>query len=139
MEVRGQDLVRIGELELRFTIGEPSATVFEFLVPPRARVPAPHHHADADEILYGLEGILTVTVDGSARELKPGEAAFIPRGSVHHHENLHPGISRSLVVITPGTITRAYFEELAAVVNVPGKPDPARVGEIMSRHGLVPA
>ncbi len=139
MEAAMSDLVRIGELELRFKVGEPSATMFEFRVPPRARVPAPHHHAEADEIVYSLEGILTVTVDGTVQELTPGEALFIPRGSVHHHENLHPDLSRSLVVITPGTITRAYFEELAAVINVPGKPDLEKAREIMARHGLAPA
>lgn len=139
MEADALDLVRIGELELRFKVGAPSVTMFEFSVPPGARVPAPHHHAEADEILYGLEGILTVTVDGSARNLAPGDTVFIPRGSVHHHENVHPGLSRSLVAITPGTITRAYFEEMAGVVNVPGKPDLAKAREIMARHGLVPA
>lgn len=139
MEVDADTLVRIGELELLFKLGQPSATLFEFSVPPRARVPAPHYHQEADEILYGLEGILTVTIDGSTSELKPGNAIFIPRGSIHHHENLHDTLSRSLVVITPGTITRRYFEELAEVINVPGKPDLAKAHEIMERHGLVPA
>ncbi|GGE12107.1 hypothetical protein GCM10011390_34090 [Aureimonas endophytica] len=139
MEADDRDLVRIGDLELRFRIGEPSATVFEFRVPPRARVPAPHHHAEADEIVYGLDGILTVTLDGVVRELAPGEAVFIPRGRVHHHENRHPGPARALVVITPGTITRAYFEELAAVIDGPGRPDPEKVHAVMARHGLVPA
>jgi quercetin dioxygenase-like cupin family protein len=139
MEVGQQDIVRIGELELRFRISEAGATVFEFIVPSRARVPAPHYHQEADEILYGIEGVLTVTVDGKTRELGAGDTVFIPRGSTHHHENLHDGTSRTLVVITPGSITRGYFEELADVINVPGKPDLAKAREIMLRHGLVPA
>jgi hypothetical protein len=44
-----------------------------------------------------------------------------------------------MVVLNPGSIGRRYFEEIAEVVNVPGKPDLARVREIMARHGLVPA
>jgi quercetin dioxygenase-like cupin family protein len=139
MEAGRRETVRIGELELHFRVTEPGATVFEFVVPSRARVPAPHHHEEADEILYGLEGVLTVTIEGSRRELRAGDALFIPRGRVHHHENLHDGLSRSLVVITPGTIGREYFEEIGEAVNGPGKPDPARVREIMQRHGLVPA
>ncbi|MGO4565222.1 cupin domain-containing protein [Rhizobium sp. 2YAF20] len=138
MEAVQADIVRIGQLELRFLIGEVGATVFEFTVPPRARVPAPHHHRDADEFLYGLEGTLTVIVDGLTHEIRAGDAIFIPRGAVHHHENLNDGSAKVLATITPGTIGRRYFEEIAEVVNVPGKPDLAKANEIMLRHGLVP-
>jgi quercetin dioxygenase-like cupin family protein len=139
MEAGQQDIVRIGELELRFRVSEAGATVFEFIVPPRARVPAPHYHQDADELLYGIEGTLTVTVDGKSQQLAAGDVVFIPRGSVHHHENLHEDLSRSLAIMTPGTIGRDYFVEMAETINVPGKPDLAKAREIMLRHGLVPA
>jgi quercetin dioxygenase-like cupin family protein len=139
MEAGQQDIVHIGELELHFRISQPGATAFEFIVPPRARVPAPHYHQEADEILYGIEGTLTVTVDGKIQELGAGDVVFIPRGSVHHHENLHESVSRTLAVMTPGTIGRGYFEEMAEVINVPGKPDLTKAREIMQRHGLVPA
>ena len=42
-------------------------------------------------------------------------------------------------MLNPGTIGRRYFEEIAQVVNVPGKPDLSKVKEIMLRHGLVSA
>ena len=66
-------------------------------------------------------------------------AFFVRRGSVHTHENLHGETARSLIVMTPGSIGRRYFEEVAREVNVPGKPDLAKVKEIMLQHGLVPA
>ncbi|RFB77949.1 cupin domain-containing protein [Methylovirgula sp. 4M-Z18] len=138
MEAHSDNIVRIGELELTFLVNEKGATVFECVVPPGARVPVPHYHQEADETVYGLEGVMTVTVDGRKQLLSPGEAVFIPRGSVHHHENLHEGRSRTLAVLTPGTIGRRYFEEMAEVINVPGKPDLAKAKEIMLRHGLVP-
>ena len=139
MEAEERDVVRIGQLELRFLVTDKGATVFEFVVPSHARVPAPHYHRDADELLYGIEGVLTVSVDGRKQELGVGDAVFIPRGSVHHHENLHEGTARVLAAMTPGIIGRGYFEELAEVINVPGKPDLAKAKEIMLRHGLVPA
>lgn len=139
MEAKDDAIVRIGQLELRFVVGEAGATAFEFTVPAQARVPAPHYHRDADELLYGLEGVLTVTADGRKTELRAGEAVFIPRGAVHHHENLHEETARVLAVLTPGTIGRRYFEEIAEAVSAPGKPDPARIAEIMERHGLIPA
>lgn len=139
MEANEHDIVRIGELELRFLVNDEGATVFEFIVPSHARVPAPHYHRDADEILYGLEGKLTVTVDGHSRELGVGDAVFIRRGSVHHHENPHDGTARVLAMMTPGAIGRRYFEEIAEIINVPGRPDLATAKEVMLRHGLVPA
>ncbi len=143
MEASSGKVVRIGALELRFLVDETQGAgdlvMFEFVVPAEARIPAPHFHRDVDEAVYGLEGTLTMTVDGERQEVRPGDVAFIPRGSVHHHENLHAEAARALIVLTPGSIGRRYFEEMAEEVNVPGKPDPARVKEVMLRHGLVPA
>jgi quercetin dioxygenase-like cupin family protein len=113
--------------------------MFEFVVPPNARVPAPHYHRQVDEVVYVLEGTVTTTLEGHGQELKGGESLFLPRGSVHIHENLHPETAKALIVMTPGSIGRRYFEEVAQEVNVPGKPDLAKVKEIMLRHGLVPA
>lgn len=140
MEEPNATVVRIGDLELRFVIEQSREMVaFEFTVPPAAKVPAPHYHREVDELVYGLEGTLTTTIDGTTHEVRPGDALFIPRGSVHHHANVHPSAARALNVLTPGAIGRRYFEEIAGEVNGPGKPDLAKVKEIMLRHGLVPA
>lgn len=143
MEAGGGSVVRLGQIELRFLVdkstGSPDLVMFEFMIPPGARVPVPHYHREVDEAVYGLEGVLTTIVDGRKQELGVGDTVFIPRGSVHHHENLHPVVSRSLVVLTPGSIGRDYFEEMAQVINAPGKPDLAKAKDIMLRHGLIPA
>lgn len=143
MTAHDHDVVRIGSLELRFVVdeitGPGNLIAFEFVVPPNARVPAPHSHKEVDELIYALEGVTTSTLDGEQHELRAGQSLFVPRGSVHTHENLHDETARSLVVLTPGSIGRRYFEEIATEVNVPGKPDLARIKEIMLRHGLVPA
>jgi quercetin dioxygenase-like cupin family protein len=137
------DTVRIGALELRFLLDETQAAgdtvIFEFLIPPAARVPEPHYHQAVDEVLYCLAGTMISTVDGVQHQLRPGDSLTILRGQVHHHTNLEPEPARSLVVLNGGTIGRRYFEEIGAAVNGPGKPDPAVVHAIMLRHGLVPA
>jgi len=137
------DVVRIGAMELRFLVDETQGSgdlvMFEFTVPPNARVPTAHYHRTVDEAVYGLEGTLTTTVDGQKHEIRPGGFVLIPRGSVHVHENLHEGTARAMVVLNPGSIGRRYFEETAQAVNGPGRPDPARMKDIMLRHGLVPA
>src|SRR5207237_5032625 len=92
MEAPDRKTVRIGDLEVRFLVDEAESAgkvvMFEFVVPSKARVPAPHHHRDVDEVVYGLEGTLTTTVDGQKRPIAAGETVFIPRGSVHYHENV---------------------------------------------------
>jgi len=112
--------------------------MFEMVVPPNARVPAPHYHRQVDEVVYVLDGTLTMSLDGQKRELRKGDSLFVPRGSVHGFENVQSEVARSLAVLSPASIGRRYFEEIATVVNVPGKPDLATVKEIMLRHGLVP-
>jgi len=136
-------VVRIGSMELKFLVDETQGSgdivMFEFIAPAGAHVPAAHFHREVDEVLYGLDGVLTSTVDGKRHELRRGDSLFVPRGAVHVHDNLHDETARVLSVLTPGSIGRRYFEEVAAVVNAGGKPDLGRVKEIMQRHGLVPA
>ena len=133
-------VVRVGQIEHRFLVDETQGSgelvIFEFTMPPNARVPAPHYHRDVDELVYGLEGTFTSTRDGIKYDIGPGDSLFIARGRVHNHENLTSRKARGLVVMNPGTIGRRYFEEIAQAVNVPGKPDLAKVQAIMLRHGL---
>jgi quercetin dioxygenase-like cupin family protein len=143
MNVRNGAPVRIGALELNFllddTQGSRDLVMFELTVPSNARVPLPHYHKDVDEIVYGLEGVFTMTVDGETHEIAPGDSLFVGRGRVHHFSNPSPTTARVLAVLNPGSIGKRYFEEIALEVNVPGKPDLTKVAEIMQRHGLVPA
>ncbi|MBS1799711.1 MAG: cupin domain-containing protein [Acidobacteria bacterium] len=136
-------LLRLGALELRFHVDENDGSgdlvMFEFMVPPGARVPEPHFHVAVDEVIYGLEGTMTTMRDGEWHEIRPGESLLIRRGQVHHHANLADVPAKAMVVLNPGTIGRRYFEEIGKVVNGPGKPDMVKVREIMTRHGLVPA
>jgi quercetin dioxygenase-like cupin family protein len=138
-----KDTVLIGALELRFLVDETQGVgdlvMFEFVVPPNARVPAPHYHKSVDEAVYGLDGTLTTVMDGVSHEIRRGDTVFIPRGAVHYHENPHDETATALIVLTPGTIGRRFFEEMAEQINVPGKPDMEQVKEVMLRHGLIPA
>lgn len=141
--MRDRSLIQIGMMELRFLIDEDqsagSMVMFEFTVPYQSRVPAAHYHEDVDEVIFGLSGVMTTTVDGERREVQPGETIFIPRGIVHTHENLRQETARALITMTPGLIGRRFFEELASVVNVAGKPDIEHIKEVMLLYGLSPA
>jgi quercetin dioxygenase-like cupin family protein len=137
--------IRIGQMAIRFLLeGEASGgsvAVFEFDVPAAARVPIAHSHDGYEETIYGLEGVLTWTVDGEQTEVGPGEVLCIPRGVVHRFDNDHGIDAKMLAIVSPGILTPDYFREIAAVIKAAtgGPPDPAALAEVMRRHGLTPA
>jgi quercetin dioxygenase-like cupin family protein len=137
------ELIRLGQLELRFMLdgartGE-AMDMFEMTVPPGAKVPIAHYHVEVDEAAYGLGGVLTYTVEGEKIEIGIGDRVFVPRRAVHHFINLHAEPARILTVLTPAKIGPKYFREIAEAVDAGGPPNPARLKEIMRRHGLVAA
>jgi len=133
--------IMVGQLSIRYLI-DGTATggmgVFEMSVPPRATVPPPHSHTASEECVYVLEGALRYAVDDVARDLRPGDWMFTPRGSVHQFSNPHEEPARALIVLTPD-IGAQYFREVGAVVNAGSPPDRAKLLAVMSRYGLVPA
>ncbi len=137
------EIIRVGQIEIKFLLEAAetngSLALFEFAVPARAQVPAPHSHAHYDETVYGREGVITFTVAGEAVPIGPGESCFIRRGVVHGFTNLHTANARALAVVTPALIGPDFFKEMAAIVNGGGPPDLVKMKAIMLRHGLVPA
>jgi quercetin dioxygenase-like cupin family protein len=137
-----KETIRIGQLELLFLLdGEDTANgvvMFEFIIPPGAKVPVPHYHKEVDEVIYGLDGVTTTTIDGRTVEIGTGERLFIPRGAVHHHDNRAAQPARSLIIMTPATIGPAYFREMSELIKPGVSPDPQKAAEIMQRHGLIP-
>ena len=145
MATMAQEEIRIGGIDVRFLIeGEQTngaLAMFEFGVAAGTKVPAPHSHDAFDETIYGLEGVLTWTVDGEAHHVGPGEVLAIPRGVVHGFDNTGETDARALAVVTPGILGPAYFREVADVLaQAPGgPPDLAALAAVMRRHGLTPA
>jgi quercetin dioxygenase-like cupin family protein len=140
-----RDEIKVGELAIRFLVeGEESAgsvAVFEFDVPAGAKVAAAHSHDGYEETIYGVEGVLTWTVEGTPTDVAPGEALIIPRGAVHHFDNTQHVDAKALAIVTPGVLGPGYFREVAALLDAAsgGPPDLAAVAAVMRRHGLTPA
>jgi quercetin dioxygenase-like cupin family protein len=145
MLARPSEEIRIGGIAVRFRLeGEASGgsvAVFEFDVAAGARVPGAHSHDSYEETIYGLEGVLSWTIDGQRTDVGPGEVLCIPRGVVHRFDNDHGLDAKMLAIITPGILGPEYFREMAAVLEgaAGGPPDPAALAEVMWRHGLTPA
>jgi quercetin dioxygenase-like cupin family protein len=137
-----KETIRAGQLMIDFlmeaTDTNGSAAVFEFTVPPGAKMPVPHYHENFDETIYGLSGIMTYTVEGRTIDIGPGETYFVPRGAVHGFNNLQQVDAKALAVITPALLGPDYFREIAEIINAGGPPDIEKLKTVMSKHGLVP-
>jgi quercetin dioxygenase-like cupin family protein len=140
------ETIDYGPMAVRFLLtGEKSTgsiAAFELTVGKGQRLTAPaHSHDHYEETIYGLDGVLTWTVDGRPIDVGPGQALCIPRGAVHGFDNLGDRDAKALCVITPAAIGPQYFREMREVLKAGagGPPDRARIVEIMRRHGLTPA
>src|SRR5512141_3345985 len=138
-----EETIKIGPLEIRFLLtGEDSngnLSVFEVLVPAGQKLAAPAHKNDAyEETLYGIEGVLTWTVDGEPIEVGPGQALCIPRGAAHRFDNLGSEDAKQLAVLSPAVMGPAYFREAAEVIGAAGggPPDRAKLTDVFRRHGM---
>jgi quercetin dioxygenase-like cupin family protein len=140
------ETISVGGLAVRFLLtgdnSGGSVAAFEMVVPGGQRLPAPaHSHDHYEETIYGINGVLTWTVDGKVIDVGPEQALCIPRGAVHRFDNNGAEDVKVLCLITPAAIGPQYFREAAEVVSAAagGPPDKAKLVAIMLRHGLTPA
>lgn len=137
------EIIRVGPIGIKFLLeaADTNGTLamFEFTVPVGVRMPQPHSHKNFDETVYGVEGVVTFTVEGKTMDLGPGDSCFIPRGAVHGFNNLKQTDAKGLAVITPALLGPEFFKDAAAVVNAGGPPDLEKLKAVMAKHGLVPA
>jgi quercetin dioxygenase-like cupin family protein len=141
-----EEVIHLGPLTVRFLLtGDDSlgsVAMFEVFVPGGHRLQAPaHSHDHYEETIYGIEGVITFTVNGEPIDIGPGQALCIPRGAIHRFDNNTEDDVKALCVISPAAIGPQYFRDIAEVVKASagGPPDRARMIEIMLRHGLTPA
>ena len=137
------DVIQVGQVAVRFLLEAAdtngSLAMFDVTVPPGAKVPVPHYHKHYDETIYGVEGVITFTVEGRPTDIGPGDTLFIPRGAVHGFNNFQQAAAKALAVVTPALLGPDFFLEMAAIVNAGGPPDVEALKTVMLKHGLVPA
>ena len=142
-----EETIRLGPITVRFLVtGEDSGgsvAAMEVSVPGARRLMAPaHSHDRYEETVYGIDGVLTWTVDGEQIDVGPGQALCIPRGAIHRFDNNGNRDALAICVITPAAIGPQFFRESAEVINGSQggvTPDRLKLEQIMLRHGLTPA
>jgi quercetin dioxygenase-like cupin family protein len=136
-----KETIQAGQILIDFIMEAPdtngSAAMFEFTVPVGAKVPIPHYHDHFDETIYGLEGIMTYTIDGKTMTIAPGETCFVPRGAFHGFDNLGQEDAKALAIITPALLGSIFFKEVAEIANAGGPPNLEKLKLVMAKHGLI--
>jgi len=139
------ETIRFGPNAVRFLVTGDNSTgsvaVFELTIAAGQPLPAPaHSHDHYEETIYGLDGVLTWTVDGRTIDVGPGQALCILRGAVHRFDNNGAVDAKVLCVISPAAIGPQYFREVTEVIRASagGPPDRAKLMEVMRKHGLTP-
>lgn len=100
--------------------------------------PPPHIHHQHEEVIYVLEGEMSILNRGKSVRLGPGAAFITPIGLPHTFGNAGNGPLRFLLTISPASHL-AYFETMAEVLQAAkGPPDPQAIMAVMQRFGLEP-
>ena len=136
-----KEIIQVGPIRINFLLESADTNgalaMFEFTVPARAKMPLPHYHEGYDETIYGVEGVVTFTIEGKTVEIKPGESCFIQRGAVHGFNNLTQTNVKALAVVTPALLGPDFFKDAGAIANAGGPPDLKKLNAVMAKHGLI--
>jgi len=100
-------------------------------VVPGGNGPPEHMHGDADESFYVLEGEFEISAAGKTFVIKPGDLAFVPRGTLHIWKNRGTEPARMLRIYTPGGHEK-FFIEISRPAE-PGQPAPKLTHEDVRR------
>ncbi len=138
------DPIHLGPITVTFSVdaeaSNGSVTISRCDVQDGAGVALAHSHNGFEETIYGVDGIVTFTLDGTPTDIGPGETVCIRRGVIHSFVAAH-GPTSFLAIATPGVFGPDYFHDIADTIAAAGDgpPDPAALAAVMLRHGLTPA
>ena len=109
----------IGRVEARILVGADQSGGSWWLGSFRndpERLTSLHVHHSADEQFYGLEGVVSIWVDGSWHNLPPGALAVVPRGTPHALGNHTKQAVRFLNSGNPAGFER-FFADIETIVH----------------------
>ena len=92
-----------------------TVAVFEDLVQPGVG-PGRHIHHGQDETFFFLEGSFDVEIAGVRHHMRPGDVAFVPRGTVHAFSNVGDTAGRLRYVFSPALKMEEMFRAFHAAV-----------------------
>ena len=113
---------KAGRITIKATGAETGGQLAQFeSTDPRGSAPPMHIHRNGDELLYVLDGEVTVLVGDERLDLAQGDFAFVPRGVVHSYI-VRSERARMLGTITPGGFGAAVRDQGPAGDRLPSSP-----------------
>ena len=141
----GRSLWVLGELAMYKTTSEQTGgaySLFEIITPPGAG-PPPHVQHREDESFYVLQGEFKFVVEDRTISAGVGSLIFVPKGTLHAHENVGEGVGRMLESQTPGGLCEHFFEEVGKAVDdeagpldFEDQPDAGRIVKVAAEYGI---
>lgn len=110
-----------------------SQAIFEDIVEPGVG-PGRHIHYNQDEIFFFLEGDFIAEVGGEMFQFKPGDVAFIPKGTVHAFKNVGKTKGRLRYIFSPADTIEDMFREMYSALQE-GDLSFELMAEISKNHG----
>ncbi|MDF9799889.1 mannose-6-phosphate isomerase-like protein (cupin superfamily) [Catalinimonas alkaloidigena] len=107
--------------------------IFEDIVEPGVG-PGRHVHRHQDETFFFLEGKFIAEVGGQMYEFKPGDVAFIPRGTLHAFKNVGGTPGRLRYIFSPAQTIEEMFREFHNALAT-GEFTMDKMAQISAKHG----
>ena len=96
--------------------------------------PSRHIHHHQDETFFFLDGYFDVEVAGVLYHVKPGDFAFIPKGTVHAFKNVGASPGRLRYVFSPALTIEVMFREFYEALKK-GTLSEKTMAQIALKHG----
>ena len=116
--------------------GTVAAFVADHPIPPGYFVP-PHRHDADDEMLFVVDGELTLIGEAGESKVKAGTTATFMRGDLSGFRNDTEGAVRLIVVATPGLQAAEMFRHFDRAAKAAGVPlAPPQIVAIAGEYGV---
>lgn len=103
---------------------------------PPGHGPELHVHPGQNELFYLLRGSIGLQCGRDKTVLKTGDVFLVPADTPHAYVVLGAEPAHMLNVFNPAGEIEAFFADYAALVNVDGEPDRAKMAANYARHGM---
>jgi mannose-6-phosphate isomerase-like protein (cupin superfamily) len=117
---KAETFVFPGAITLRILLSgsdtEGQLAIFEDIVEPGIG-PGRHIHHNQNETFFFLEGKFIAEIAGQMFEFKPGDIAFIPKGTIHAFKNIGNTPGKLRYVFSPALTIETMFMEFYKTMN----------------------
>jgi quercetin dioxygenase-like cupin family protein len=102
---------------------------------PPGLLAAVHAHTHEDQAVFVLSGVLTIWVDGTERDVRPGSYAMRPAGIPHAMWNAGDTAVRMIEITSPAAGFEAYMRRISDL-NSSGASSPEAIAKLAAEAGI---